>query len=139
MAREELIVLLDQGVRTWGPVRLLLTATLFALCRTAGRRNLTLRVAATSNGGVPCDPLTADAETLARLLEASDLTADPGLALERVLEEPSSGPRDVVLLTQSRNLAEPDVTAAAHRIGPPTRLFAVAADAHGHVDFSEVK
>jgi hypothetical protein len=138
-ARDEMIVLLDQGVRTWGPVRLLLTATLIALGHMAARRNLTLRVAVTGNGGVPCDPLTSDNEALARLLEASDLTADPGLALERVLEEPAEAARDVILLTQPRNLAESNVAAAARRALPPTRLFAVAADAHGQVEFSEYK
>ena len=138
-AREELIVLLDQGVRTWGPVRLLLAATLFALGKASAGRKLTFRVAATSSGGVPCDPLTENKDVLAQMLEASDLTAAPGLALERVLEQPATGPRDVVLLTQPRNLAEPAVASAARRAQPPTRLFAVGADAHGEVEFSEIR
>ena len=121
-AREELIVLLDQGVRTWGPVRLLLAATLFALGKASAGRKLTFRVAATSSGGVPCDPLNVDRDALAQMLEASDLTAAPGLALERVLEEPATGPRDVVLLTQPRNLVEPDVAAAAPCPTPNTAL-----------------
>jgi hypothetical protein len=137
--REELIVLLDQGVRTWGPVRLLLAATLFALGRAAAGRKRDFRLAATGGQGTPHDPLTEDKEALAGLLEAADLSANPGLALERVLEEPMIGLRDVVLLTQPRNLAEPDVTAAARRALAPTRLFAVAADEHGAVEISEVK
>ncbi len=137
--QEELIVLLDQGVRTWGPVRLLLAATLFALGKAATRRKLVFRLAATSDRGTPHDPLTDDREALAELLETSDLSADPGLALERVLEEPTTGLRDVVLLTQPRNLAEPDVRTAALRAVAPTRLFAVAADEYGAVEISEIK
>src|SRR5262249_15929061 len=85
------------------------------------------------------DPLTEDKEALAELLEAADLSANPGLALERVLEEPATGLRDVVLLTQPRNLAEPDVTAAARPALPPTPLFALAADEHGPAAINEVK
>jgi hypothetical protein len=137
--REELIVLLDLGVRTWGPVRLLLAATLFALGKSAAGRKVAFRIATTGVRGTPHDPLTEDREALAGMLEASDLSANPGLALERVLEEPAACLRDVVLLTQPRNLAEFDVTAAARRALPPTRLFAVAADEHGAVEVSEVK
>jgi MoxR-vWA-beta-propeller ternary system domain bpX0 len=137
--REELIVLLDQGVRTWGPIRLLLAATLFALGKAATRRQVAFRLAATGDHGTPHDPIAEDGDALAELLGTSDLSAHPGLALERVLEEPATGLRDVVLLTQPRNLAEPDVRTAALRAVAPTRLFAVAADEHGAVEISEVK
>jgi hypothetical protein len=137
--REELIILLDQGVRTWGPIRLLLAATLFALGKATTRRQVAFRLAATGDHGKPHDPIAEDGNALAELLEASDLSAHPGLALERVLEEPATGLRDVVLLTQPRNLAEPDVRTAALRAVAPTRLFAVAADEHGAVEISEVK
>jgi len=73
------------------------------------------------------------------LLEASDLSADPGQTLERVLQEEATGPRDVVLLTHPRNLAEPDLTAAARRATPETRLFALAADEHGDCALVEMK
>ncbi len=45
--RENLVVLLDQGVRTWGDVRLVLAAAVFALGRLAGARRLPFLVAAT--------------------------------------------------------------------------------------------
>src|SRR5262249_1315453 len=137
--REELVVLLDQGVRTWGPVRLVLAAAVLAMARLAERRRLPLAVAATSNGGVPGDPLTEDQERLAGRVEASDLSADPGAALERVLEDAAAVARDVVLLTHPRNLAEPSVAAAARRAGPPTRLFAVTVDGHGEVQFHQLR
>jgi hypothetical protein len=136
---EELVVLLDQGVRTWGDVRLLLGAAVFAFGRLAARRGRPFRVAATSAPAAPLDPLEAGEEALAELLEASDLGPHPGLALERVLEEPAAVARDIVLLTHPRNLAEADVHAAARRVGPGTRLFAVAADGHGDVQLSEVR
>jgi hypothetical protein len=137
--REELVVLLDQGVRTWGPVRLVLAGAVFAFARLAERRGLPFWVAATSAAGTPRDPLKEDRGRLAELLEASDLTPDPGLALERVLEEQTGPGRDVVLLTHPRNLAEPGVTAAARRAGPGIRLFAVTVDGYGEVQLSEVR
>jgi hypothetical protein len=137
--REGLVVLLDQGVRTWGVVRLVLTAAVFALGRLAERRGLPFLVASTGGGGELHDPLAGPAEELGALLESSDLTAHPGRALERVLEEETAGGRDVVLLTHPRSLAEEDVAAAARRVRPGTRLFAVAVDGHGAVQHAEMR
>ena len=69
------------------------------------------------------DPLQVDDQTLGNLLEASDLSANPGLTLERVLEVQTVRPREIVLLSHPRNLAEADVSAAARRVRPGTRLF----------------
>jgi hypothetical protein len=46
---------------------------------------------------------------------------------------------DVVLLTHPRALAEPDVTAAARRVGPAVRLFALAVDQRGTALLAQVK
>jgi hypothetical protein len=137
--REELVVLLDQGVRTWGGVRLLLTAGVFALARLAQRRRVTFRLGVTSAPGTTIDPRTTAPTAFAELLAGSDLGAHPGLALERVLEEPAGVDRDVVLLTHPRNLAEPDVGASARRVVPGVRLFAVSADAEGAVELAELR
>jgi hypothetical protein len=143
--REELVVLLDQGVRCWGPVRLVLAAAVLALGQLAQQRRLPFRVAVGSASGEAVDPLTFDGEDLAELLAASDLSAHPALALERVLEEPpacgpgTTGARDVVLLTHPRNLLEPDVSAASLRAGAAVRLFALAVDGQGAAEFSEVR
>jgi hypothetical protein len=137
--RQEMIVLLDQGVRTWGDVRLVLGAAVLALGRQASRRGVPFFVAATGNGGQPLDPLQADDEALGQLIEASDLMANPGLALEGVLETTSDWPRDVVLLTHPRNLTEEDVRVAARRLAPRDRLFALALDAHGAASLSELR
>jgi hypothetical protein len=143
--REELVLLLDQGVRTWGNVRLVLTAAVLAFGKRAERRRLPLWLAATSSEGHLLDPLRAEPEALATLIEASDLSANPGLALECVLEERAAAARedqaasDVVLLTHPRNLAEADVAAAARRVPPGARLFAVAVDGQGAVLLAELK
>ncbi|CAN5871620.1 hypothetical protein BH23PLA1_BH23PLA1_18920 [soil metagenome] len=137
---EELVVLLDQGVRTWGDVRLVLGAAVVALGRLADRRGLSMRLAATSNDGRLVDPLDNDPKTVGELLEASDLSAHPGLALERLLEQAKPGPRrDVVLLSHPRNIIEPDVSTAALRAGPGTRMFALAVDDRGFVEFSALR
>ena len=79
--REDIVVLLDQGVRTWGSVRLVLAAAAFALGRLAGARRVPFRIAATSAGGTIQDPLEMDDNSFAVLLEASDLSADPARPL----------------------------------------------------------
>jgi hypothetical protein len=96
------------------------------------------RVAGTSNEGRLLD---ADAPPLSALVEASDLSANPGAALERLLQEPSAIPRDVVLLTHPRSLNESDVAAAARRAAgqTDTRLFALAVDDRGNARFAEVR
>lgn len=137
--REELVLLLDQGVRTWGDVRVVLGAALFALGKRAARRKIPLRLAVTSAGGKLIDPLEIDDEALGKLVEASDLNPHPGEALERVLLEPTKVARDVVLLTHPRNVAEPDVGVAARRVPRGTRLFALAVDEQGRAQLVQVR
>ncbi len=137
--REELALLLDQGVRTWGSVRLVLTAALLAFGQLAQRRGLPLLIGSTSGDGVLHDPLKLASEQLAGLVQASDLTANPALALERALQEEPGRPRDVVLLTHPFNLDEADLAAAARRLRPDCRLFALTVDNHGQVQLSELR
>jgi hypothetical protein len=140
-ATRELLLLIDQGVRTWGDVRLVLAAAALALARQAGRREIALRIAATSNGGQALDALGAGAERLGELLEASDLSPNPAVALGRLLESLTAdpGPRDLILLTHPKNLAEPAVVGAAGRAAEGLRLFAVAVGADGEVALSELR
>src|SRR5262249_55986740 len=84
-------------------------------------------------------PVEADPETFGRCVEASDLSANPGLALERVLEQRLTGARDVVLLTHPRNLREEEVRAAALCAGKETRLLALALDGHGSASLSKLR
>jgi hypothetical protein len=137
--RQELVVLLDQGVRTWGDVRLVLSAAALAFGKQAIARKTPFFLATTGNHGKVVEPTGEDGEALGQLVEASDLSLNPGLALEQTLETPSEALRDVVLLTHPRNLREEDVLSAARRVGVNDRLFAVALDAHGQVEVSEIR
>lgn len=129
--QEELVILLDQGVRTWGDVRLVLSAAALALMKRASHRHLPLRFAATSNDGALLDPLEASEEEVGELLETSDLTPHPAEALAAALAQPGELPRDVILLTHPRNLREAEVSAAARGVPGDTRLFALTLDAAG--------
>lgn len=131
--REDLVVLCDQGVRTWGEPRLALTAAAVALGKRAEQRGKQVKFASTGNQGEPV------AEEVALLLESSDLSPNPGLALERTLEEPCFEHRDIVLLTHPRNLLEEDVRSAARRLAPNVRLFALTVDEEGAAELSELR
>jgi hypothetical protein len=140
---EELVILLDQGVRTWGDVRILLSAAVVALLRQAERRRIEVKLATTSTGGDPFDPTAIEPLALCAALEASDLSPHPGQALGALLAAPGTLRRDVVLLTHPRNLIEPEVAAAA-RAGPregvdETRLFAVVVDSKGQLELAELR
>ncbi len=134
---EELVLLLDQGVRTWGRVRLALAASALAFGKLAARRKLPLLVGSTGTDGRLLDPSTTDPEALGAFWEASDLTPGPALALERVLEAKGPGTRDVVVLTHPRGAAEEDFASATRRAGAGTRVFSVAIDDSGRVEFRE--
>jgi hypothetical protein len=140
-AVEEVVLLLDQGVRTWGDIRLVLAGAAVALARQAQRRRIAIRLATTGNGGEPVDPARLDRGALAELLEASDLSPHPGLMLARLLRSDALARRDVVLLTHPRSLGEPEVADAARQIaeGAGTRLFAVSVDSGGEVELTELR
>jgi hypothetical protein len=134
---EELVLLLDQGVRTWGRVRHALNASALALGTLAARRKIPLLVATTASPGRLIDPLRVDNEELGRIWESSDLTPNPALALEQILEDPATRRRDVVVLSHPRSVLEADF-AAASRLGiAGTRVFSVSIDEPGQVQFRE--
>ena len=137
--REELVVLLDQGVRTWGRVRLVLAAAVFALGQLAAAAPNAPDARHHHRRRQPVDPVQTPANHLAEQLAASDLTPHPSLALEQVLSDRCAHHRDVVVLTHPRNLAEPDVLASARTADQQTRLFAVAVNAQGEVGFHELR
>ena len=134
---EELVLLLDQGVRTWGRVRHALAASALAFGKLAARRKLPLLVGGTSGEGRLFDPLRTDEEALGMLWESSDLSPNPSLALGRILEGQGPTRRDVVVLSHPRSVAEADFAAAARRSPAGTRVFSVAIDDPGHVQFRE--
>lgn len=134
--REELVVVLDQGVRTWGTARLVLLAATFALARLALGRKHVFRIATT---GRP-EPWGLDdlaPEELAHRLETSDLSEHPGVALTATLADAVTMPRDVVVLTHPRGLDEPAVRTATATVPAGVRLFALSADREGHASLGE--
>ncbi len=136
--QQEQVIVLDQGVRTWGDVRLVLAGAALALASRADRRAIPCRFACTSRPGLFA-PHALSADDLGRVMDASDLSRSPGLALEGVLERPSSVPRDLFLLTHPFALAEDDVRTAALRLGPTDRLFALTINGKGSAELSEMR
>ncbi len=140
---EELALVLDQGVRTWGEPRLILAAAALALSRRAAARGSSL-VIATSGGGIfRHDPELAtdlDADALGQILEASDFSRHPAYALARVFDLPARGrSRDVIVLTHPRALLEPIMLGAAVGLAANDRLFAATVDDQGEIKFSELR
>jgi hypothetical protein len=138
---EELVLLLDQGVRTWGDVRLALVGSALALARQAQRRKMIVRLATTGNLGRPVEIADLDTDTLAALLEASDLSRHPAPVLAQLLGALPAGRRDVVVLTHPRSLGEPEVSAAARLPASDagTRLFAVSVDSAGRLELAALR
>ncbi len=132
--RPERIILLDQGVRTWGSVRLALTAAALALLRVDAKRSGPARLFTTS-GAV--DLLHPNPAVVADRLEASDLTPNPGDTLERLLQTGEGEPRDIIVLTHLRNWREPNITSAAAKHAANDRLFAVTVDETGRAELSQ--
>ncbi len=131
------VLLLDQGVRTWGPVRLgLAGAAVAVLTRDPAR------FAAVSVGLTSCerflDPWALSPSDLATHLEASDLSAHPADLLERALREPAVGPRDIVLLTHPRNARELSVRETLLDLPAADRLFLLTLDDAGEAELLEV-
>lgn len=137
--RERLVILLDQGVRTWGPVRLGLSAAVVALIRLGQRKDLPLTVVCGSDASKWFDPRETPAESLAEQLEASDLSLHPGEWLATVLSEPRANGCDLVLLTHPRSLKEAAVRLACKHLAPQSRLFALTLNDTGEVIWSELR
>ncbi len=133
----ERVIVLDQGVRTWGGVRLALAAAALALLKQVPAKAPVPRLFPTSRGNaVPIPPQLI--EDLAKALEASDLTKHPGELLATVCDEPDClTPRDILLLTHPRSAAEPEVIAAARERRPTDRLFVLAVNDDGAAQLSE--
>ena len=138
---EEIIVLVDQGVRTWGEVRLALAGAAIAVGRQAERRGIAVKLAVTSDGTTVVDPARLEPRALAELLAASDLSAHPGEALDRLRALPSASRRDIILLTHPRNLLATEVVEAARSLADEAgaRLFAISIDARGRLELADLR
>ncbi len=132
----ERVIVLDQGVRTWGGVRLALAAAALTLLKQSLKHDPPPRLFATSRDTeVSLPPPTPEA--LAAVLEASDLTRHPAEVVAKALNSDGVTSRDVVLLTHPRAATEPDVQAAARDRRPTDRLFVLAVGDDGAAELSE--
>ncbi|MBA4187711.1 MAG: hypothetical protein C0467_06790 [Planctomycetaceae bacterium] len=133
----ERVIVLDQGVRTWGSVRLALAAAAFSLLAPRANRCASVKLFLTSTHG-PIDLTGQDVEAVADQLESSDLTPDPAACLVRAVHDLSTGPapRDVILLTHPRSVR--DMALSAKVIPRPSdRLFALTVDDRGKAELNE--
>lgn len=131
----ERVVVLDQGVRTWGGVRLALAAAAATLLRHPAKNGTTPRLFVSSRA-VELPLGTMKPVDLATALEASDTTPHPAGCLRSALSG-GAGPRDVVLLTHPRAAAEPVVAAVARDARPSDRLFVLAVADDGGCQLTE--
>jgi hypothetical protein len=131
------LLVFDQGVRTWGGVRLALAGAVIALMGKDRRRHGAPLLALTAAARPPFDPADLPVEELAGLLEASDLSPHPAACFSGALAEPHDGQRDVVLLTHPRNRRESAVIDAAASLRPADRLFALTVDGDGRAELAE--
>jgi len=128
------VVVLDQGVRTWGAVRLALAAAAVVLLRKDAKRLGRVLLAATSTDDT-IDLATADPEAVADVLEASDLTPSPRDCWTAAVGAPGDGPRDVILLTHPRTARDRELLAVPRR--PGDRVFALTVGDDGGAELAE--
>lgn len=133
----ERVIVLDQGVRTWGSVRLALAAAALSLLAPRAKRCASVKLYATSARG-PVDVTGPDADAVAEVLEASDLTPDPAACLTRALRDvgAGTGPRDVILLTHPRSVRGLSLADELQQ-RPGDRMFALAVDDRGRAELSQ--
>ena len=135
--REQLVLLVDQGVRTWGPVRLALSAAVLAFRRLADKREVPFFVRFGSAPKDRIDP-SINWEQLADRLEASELSAVPiDLLYAESYDDPDES--DLVLLTHPRTIRENDVRFYAGLLPRRKRFFTLTVDDEGSAHFSEMR
>jgi hypothetical protein len=135
---ERLVLLVDQGVRTWGVVRLALSAAVLAFRKLAERRKQPFAVRF-GESAAEFHPGDCDPAALADRLEASDMSANPAGLLEAAASDADARGADFVLLTHPRSLADAGVRQAARGLPAGGRLFALAVEEDGASAFSEVR
>lgn len=132
------MIVLDQGVRTWGHVRLALAGAAMSLLGREGR-SIHSTSLVTSSDSKPISLENTTPQELVARLEASDLSRHPAnlitVALSR-WDTPES-PRDVIVLTHPRSLAEPAVVSALNAHYDSDRIFALTVDNSGWSELIE--
>lgn len=132
------VIVLDQGVRTWGGVRLALAGAAIALLRKLGK-SVGPAYLVHSPDREPVSLENVSARELAEILESSDLTASPAETLANAVVSAGSRerPRDLILLTHPRSQFEPGVILAIGARRETDRVFALAVDGAGRAELNE--
>lgn len=139
MPEADLLILLDQGIRTWGNSRLRLTAAALALISQAQAHERQVFLTTSNAFNHLLDVMNLPPREFAELLEASDLTAHPSVALSMLAVHTTERTFDVVLLTHPRNLIEQTVVAACHAFNSSSRLFALTVDEESNATWGQIK
>jgi hypothetical protein len=134
--KPERIVLLDQGIRTWGRVRLGLAGAAISLISRDPSRHGVTRLGLTTEPRL-LDPWELSEKALADKLERSGMNREPSRLLEAVLSQTTGAPRDALLLTHPRNLLEPQYAEAVSHLAEDDRLFTVTLTEEGDVELIE--
>jgi hypothetical protein len=133
---EDLILVLDQGVRTWGEIRQALVAAAIVYTRIALKRERPVKLWFTSHP-ILIDPHQSTQEELAKLLEQSTLDRHPGDGLHRLIDQLDERPCDVVVLTHPRAMQEPSMRFELNRAPKNARVFALTLNDLGEGAFGE--
>src|SRR5262245_10240551 len=136
--KEHLALVVDQGVLTWGPVRLALGAAVLAFGRLAARRGHAFSVRCGSAPAERFTPPAGDARRVGEVLEASDLHSHAGHALGEEVLDPGAPERDIVILTHPRVLREDEIRRLAEVLAKGCRLFALTAMEDGQVELARL-
>jgi hypothetical protein len=137
--QEHLALVVDQGVLTWGPVRLALGAAVLAFARLSARRKLSVSVRFGSSPAERFTPPSGNVERFGEALEASDLSPHPGHVLAEEVLDAKAPERDIVLLTHPRVLHEADIRRLANLLAKGSRLFALTVIEEGVVELVHVR
>ncbi|VTR97493.1 hypothetical protein [Tuwongella immobilis] len=135
---ETLLVVLDQGVRTWGNVRLGLTAAVAVLLNLGDQRGMRLELVVSSD---PEKRYSLDELALAELgdlLEDASLQRLPLAAVQGLFRDAESTHVDLVVLTHPRSLAEMQQSGWMQAIPADVRCFGLLLDETGLLQFGPI-
>jgi hypothetical protein len=130
---QRLILLIDQGIRTWGRARIALAAAVQTFAKWCHRHRLELWIGTTELPDRLVDPQLIPDPELMNLLESSDFTVSVVDLLRHSLAQIQAHDADLIVLTHPLSLTDPAVTTALVALPETSRLFAVTADESGAV------
>jgi len=134
--RPERVLLVDQGVRTWGRVRWALAGAALTLIRRQGNQGETILLKTTGDKET-WDLSQAPLPTLVETLEGADHSQSPVPALKDLISQAAKGPREVYLLTHARTLEENELARFLGQTIFPGRLLCLGVEEAGWAVLAE--